>query len=120
MLFERSSPLHSGRVVALAQESSPVGAEAKRGGRISSLASLSENLRDLSPGRPCTHLASIGLIMLPASIDPSVLPAPMMVCSSSKKRITEPLAAATCAVQQWGVPLSVGGEAREPWPNLTV
>ena len=37
--------------------------------------------------------ASIGLSMLPASIEPSPLPAPTTVCSSSRKVMTWPLRA---------------------------
>ena len=44
----------------------------------------------VAPTRRSSPRASSGLIMLPASIDPSAAPAPTMVCSSSMKVTTSP------------------------------
>ena len=44
----------------------------------------------VAPMQCSSPLASIGLRRLPASIEPSVLPAPTMVCSSSMKRMILP------------------------------
>ena len=64
--------------------------------RRSSAASFSMCLRYSSsvvaPTRRNSPRASIGLIMLPASIAPSAAPAPTMVCSSSMKVTTSPSA----------------------------
>ena len=64
--------------------------------RRSSAASFSMCLRYSSsvvaPIRRSSPRASIGLIMLPASIAPSAAPAPTMVCSSSMKVMTSPSA----------------------------
>ena len=64
--------------------------------RRSSAASFSMCLRYSSsvvaPTRRSSPRASIGLIMLPASIAPSAAPAPTMVCSSSMKVMTSPSA----------------------------
>ena len=62
--------------------------------RRSSAASFSMYLRYSSsvvaPMQCSSPRASAGLSMLPASIAPSALPAPTMVCSSSMNRITRP------------------------------
>ena len=62
--------------------------------RRSSAASFSMYLRYSSsvvaPTQCSSPRASAGLSMLPASIAPSALPAPTMVCSSSMNRITRP------------------------------
>ena len=64
--------------------------------RRSSAASFSMCLRYSSsvvaPIMRSSPRASIGLIMLPASIAPSALPAPTIVCSSSMKVMTSPSA----------------------------
>ena len=48
------------------------------------------SLRVVAPIQCSSPRASIGLSRLPASIEPSVLPAPTMVCSSSIKRMILP------------------------------
>ena len=62
--------------------------------RRSSAASFSMYLRYSSsvvaPTQCSSPRASAGLSMLPASIAPSALPAPTMVCSSSMNRMTWP------------------------------
>ena len=62
--------------------------------RRSSAASFSIYLRYSSsvvaPTQCSSPRASAGLSMLPASIEPSALPAPTMVCNSSINRITRP------------------------------
>ena len=62
--------------------------------RRSSAASFSMYLRYSSsvvaPTQCSSPRASAGLSMLPASIEPSALPAPTMVCSSSMNRMTWP------------------------------
>ncbi len=66
--------------------------------RRSSAASFSTCLRNSSsvvaPIIRSSPLASIGLIMLPASIAPSAAPAPTMVCNSSTNVMTSPAASA--------------------------
>ena len=47
----------------------------------------------VAPTMRSSPRASIGLSMLPASIEPSPLPAPTTVCSSSRKVMTWPLLA---------------------------
>ncbi len=67
--------------------------------RRSSAASFSTYLRYSSsvvaPMQCNSPRASAGLSMLPASMAPSALPAPTMVCSSSMKRMMRPSSAAT-------------------------
>ncbi|MNF33830.1 hypothetical protein D3C84_146550 [compost metagenome] len=46
--------------------------------------------RVVAPTQCSSPRASAGLSMLPASIEPSALPAPTMVCSSSMNRMTRP------------------------------
>ena len=62
--------------------------------RRSSAASFSTYLRYSSsvvaPTQCSSPRASAGLSMLPASMAPSALPAPTMVCSSSMNRMTWP------------------------------
>jgi hypothetical protein len=67
--------------------------------RRSSAASFSTYLRYSSsvvaPMQCSSPRASAGLSMLPASMAPSALPAPTMVCSSSMNRMTLPSCLAT-------------------------
>ena len=74
--------------------------------RRSSAASFSMYLRYSSsvvaPTQCSSPRASAGLSMLPASIEPSALPAPTTVCSSSMNRITRP----SCFARSLSTPLS--------------
>ncbi|MPN10838.1 hypothetical protein SDC9_158135 [bioreactor metagenome] len=79
----------------MATVSSTVGSATITGwNRRSSAASFSiywrYSLRVVAPIQCSSPRASMGLSRFPASIEPSVLPAPTMVCSSSMNRIMRP------------------------------
>ena len=103
--------------------SSTVGSSTSTGwNRRSSAASFSIYLRYsfrvVAPMQCSSPLASMGFNIFPASMEPSVLPAPTMVCSSSMKRIICPslffTSSSTAFRRSSNSPLYLAPATREP------